>query len=62
MSRIRECREQRGLTQDQVAQQIGVSRQTVVAIERGNYVPSVALALHLSKLFQKSVEKLFYWT
>ncbi len=61
MSRIREFREARGMTQDTLAEHLGVSRQTVVAIEKGNYTPSVALALEAAKIFQTQVEGLFYW-
>lgn len=46
-------------TQQEVAEAIGVSRQTVIAIEKGNYVPSVLLALKLAKFFKKSVEDIF---
>lgn len=61
MNGARACREARGLTQEEVAKGIGVSRQTIVAIEKGNYVPSVALAMDLAKLLDCTVEKLFYW-
>lgn len=61
MSRIRECREKHSLTQDDVALKVGVSRQTIIAVEKGNYVPSVGLAMDLAKLFRKPVEEIFYW-
>lgn len=61
MNKVRDCREMKKLTQEEVAKQAGVSRQTVVAIEKGNYVPSVALAMALAKLLGCSVEELFYW-
>lgn len=48
------------LTQQEVADAVGVSRQTIIAIEKGNYVPSVSLALRLAKLFSTSVETLFH--
>lgn len=47
------------LTQAQLAARIGVSRQTVHAIESGKYVPSTVLALKMAKLFGVSVEALF---
>ena len=62
MSRVKECREKKNLTQEELAREVGVSRQTIVAIEKGNYVPSVGLALNISKLFHQSVEHTFYWT
>jgi len=48
-------------TQGDLAEQIGVSRQTIISIEKGNYVPSVALALKLAHHFDTSVEKLFVY-
>lgn len=47
------------LTQDELAQKIHVSRQTIHAIEAGKYVPSTVLALRLARLFQKPVEEIF---
>ncbi len=47
------------MTQEDVAEHVGVSRQTIIAIEKGNYTPSVLLALKLAKLFSVPVEKLF---
>lgn len=47
------------LTQDELAKQIGVSRQTINSIEANRYVPSTVLALKLSKLFKKPVNDFF---
>lgn len=47
------------VTQQVLADAVGVSRQTIIAIERGNYVPSVALALKISQFFEVPVEELF---
>lgn len=47
------------MTQEELAQLIGVTRQTIIAIEKGNYVPSVLLALKIAKQFNKNIEKLF---
>ena len=47
------------LTQEALAQQIGVSRQTINSIEKGRYVPSTILALKLSAVFNKTVNELF---
>lgn len=49
----------RGLTQTEVAEKIGVSRQTIHAIETGKYIPSTLLALKLARLLQAQVEQLF---
>lgn len=48
-----------GYTQEELAQKVGVTRQTIIAIEKGNYTPSLALALSLSSVFSVSVEELF---
>lgn len=48
------------LTQEQLADSAGVTRQTIIAIEKGNYVPSVMLALRLAARLNCSVEDLFY--
>jgi putative transcriptional regulator len=47
------------LTQEQLAQKLGVSRQTIHAIESNKYVPSTVLALKLARLFEKSVGEIF---
>jgi putative transcriptional regulator len=57
---FRSFRQKANLTQEEVAKAIGVTRQTVLAIEKGNYVPSVLLALVSAKLFGCAVEELFY--
>ncbi len=56
---VHKMRQERGLTQEEFADTIGVSRQTVIAIERGRYTPSVLLALHIAHYFKVPVEKLF---
>ena len=47
------------VTQAQLAEIIGVSRQTINALEKGNYVPSTLLALKLARYFETSVEDIF---
>jgi putative transcriptional regulator len=56
---IRECRKQQNLTQENLAELLGVSRQTINAIENEKYNPSLGLALKISKVFNKSVEDIF---
>ena len=48
-----------GMTQQELAERVGVTRQTIVAIEKGSYNPSVALALRLARVFGVTVEALF---
>ena len=47
------------LTQQELADRVGVTRQTILAVEKGNYTPSVALALRLAGVLGASVEALF---
>lgn len=49
----------KGLTQEELAQLLGVSRQTIISIESSRYVPSTVLSLKISKFLGKSVEELF---
>jgi putative transcriptional regulator len=58
---ISEKRQTKNMTQEALAQSVGVTRQTVIAIEKGNYTPSVALALKLAVFFNSSVEELFWY-
>lgn len=56
---VNELRLARGVTQEELAVALGVSRQTVIAIEKGNYTPSILLALKLAAYFKKPVEAIF---
>ena len=56
---VQESRIRADITQEELAHKVGVSRQTVIAIEKGNYTPSVLLAIKLAKVFKTSVESLF---
>ena len=59
-NKVYEMRMRMDITQERLSEKIGVSRQTIIAIEKGNYVPSVLLALKLAKEFKRPVEELFY--
>ncbi len=56
---VQELRVKRGITQEALAQELGVSRQTIIAIERGNYAPSILLALRIGVFFKEPVEQIF---
>ena len=56
---IRVYRAERRMTQQQLADAVGVSRQTVNAIESGRFIPSTVLALKVARLFGKPVEEVF---
>jgi len=58
-NRLRVLRAEHDLTQADLADRIGVSRQTIVALEAGKYAPSLTLAFKLAKLFAQSVEHIF---
>jgi putative transcriptional regulator len=57
--RLRERRQAVGWTQEQLAERVGVSRQTIISIETGRYMPSLPLALRLARAFRCRVEDLF---
>jgi putative transcriptional regulator len=56
---VRELRSERGLSQGQLASEMGVSRQTINSIEQERYTPSLALALALARFFETTVEAMF---
>ena len=57
---IKELRESRGVSQEYLGNELGVSRQTVIAIEKGKYNPSLELAFKMRELFQMDIENMFY--
>jgi len=48
-----------GVTQEKLADSVSVSRQTIIAMEKGNYIPSILLALKIAAYFKAPVEKIF---
>ena len=56
---VRLRRDRHGLSQGQLAKELGVSRQTINSIETGKYVPSLPLALALARVFDSTVEEMF---
>ena len=56
---VREARTALKITQDELADKVRATRQTIIAIEKGNYVPSVLLALRLAAILNKKVEEIF---
>ena len=58
-NRIKELRSERGWTQQQLAEAVGVSRQSINSIERERYVPSLPLALTFARVFGCPTEKIF---
>ncbi len=61
-NRLKELRAKHGLNQQELGSRVGVSRQTISLIERGDYNPSITLALRISQVFGVPVEQVFYLT
>jgi putative transcriptional regulator len=59
-NQVRELRTQRGLAQGQLAEAMGVSRQTINSIENDRYTPSLPLAIALARFFGRPVEEVFH--
>lgn len=59
-NRVKEIRVQRGLTQQALAEQVGVTRQSIIAIEKRKYTPSVKLALMITTALGEPLETLFW--
>ncbi len=56
---VREARTALKITQDELAERAQATRQTIIAIEKGNYVPSVLLALKIAVILDRKVEEIF---
>ncbi len=57
---VRRLRFEHGeMTQEQLAERVGVTRQTIIAIESGKYTPSLPLAFRVAKVFGRSIEEIF---
>jgi putative transcriptional regulator len=59
-NRVRDAREARAMTQQALAEAVGVTRQTIIAVEKSKFGPSVALALALARVLGATVEELFW--
>ncbi|MCQ9368108.1 helix-turn-helix transcriptional regulator [Brevibacterium sp. 50QC2O2] len=58
-SKIKELRTEHGLSQQKLAEEVGVSRQTINSLEKGRYDPSLKLAVALARRFSLTVEEVF---
>jgi len=58
-NRVKELRNERGWTQQQLAEHVGVTRQSIISIELNRYVPSLPLALMFSRIFGCSTDEIF---
>lgn len=59
VNKVRQARTSLNLTQGELAGKVQATRQTIIAIEKGNYVPSVLLALRIAAILNKKVEEIF---
>jgi len=60
-NRVRDFRTEKGMTQEELADFIGVSRQTINAIEKEKFDPSLPTAFKMSRLFEKPIEEIFQY-
>jgi len=58
-NKLRELREMMAMTQEDLAASTGVSRQTIISLERGKYNPSISLAHRLAQVFHLTIEEIF---
>jgi putative transcriptional regulator len=56
---IKDHRKSAGLTQEEVAKALGVSRQTIISIEKGKYIPSLSLAIKIARFFHCATDEMF---
>jgi putative transcriptional regulator len=61
-NRLEEMRNRMGWTQQELADQVEVSRQTIISLENGRYNPSILLAFRLARLFQVKIEDIFIYS
>ncbi|MCT4784857.1 helix-turn-helix transcriptional regulator [Exiguobacterium aestuarii] len=59
VNRVKELRARHQLTQGDLAEQVGVTRQTIISLEKGSYTPSLMLAMHIARVFKEPVESIF---
>lgn len=59
-NRLRDIRKDRGLTQEELAKALDVTRQTIISLENGEYVPTTFLSLKIAKYFKLQVEDIFW--
>ena len=57
---VQELRLNKNITQEDLAALLGVTRQTIISIEKGNYTPSLSLAMKIAKVFKLKVEDIFW--
>ncbi|WP_438311366.1 helix-turn-helix transcriptional regulator [Sporosarcina sp. FA9] len=59
INKVKELRARLSLTQGELADRVGVTRQTIVALEKGSYTPSLLLAMNIAEEFEMPIEEIF---
>lgn len=59
INRVKELRAKHQMTQGDLAERIGVTRQTIVSLEKGSYTPSLLLAMNIAEIFEEPIESIF---
>jgi len=59
-NRVKELRARFNLTQGDLAEKTGVTRQTIMSLEKGSYTPSLLLAMNIAEVFKEPIEEIFY--
>ncbi|MCR6105910.1 helix-turn-helix transcriptional regulator [Salipaludibacillus agaradhaerens] len=60
INNVKELRAKHGMTQSALAESVNVTRQTIVALEKGSYIPSLMLAMNIAKAFDLAIEDIFF--
>lgn len=60
-NRLEDIRKRHGMTQDELAKKLEVTRQTISSLENGRYNPSILLAFRIARLFEVSIEEIFIY-
>ncbi len=61
-NRLEELRQKKGWTQQELADRVLVSRQTIISLENGRYNPSILLAFRLARVFEMNIEDIFIYS
>lgn len=59
-NRVKEKRKEKKLTQENLANKVGVTRRTIISLEKGSYIPSLLLAMNIAEVLNFQIEELFF--
>lgn len=60
INKVKEKRTEKKLTQEELANKVGVTRRTIISLEKGSYIPSLLLAMDIAEVLNIQIEKLFF--